>query len=80
MSSDDAYSAFLDKANQDTSGSGSASTQHIKTASKTARKQDVHSAIAGIDAYYVSESDEPFEPVTFDWEGGELDECECFEF
>lgn len=75
MASDDAYSSFLDKANQDTGAS--ASTQStFKSASKTARKQDVHSAIAEIDEYYVSESDEPFEPVTFDWDQDTLDECE----
>ena len=65
--SDDAYSSFLDKANQDT-GASKASTQS-KTASTKAVDTEVPATLQGVEQYYVSEADEPFEPVSLKWGG-----------
>ena len=65
--SDDAYSSFLDKANQDT-GASKASTQS-KTASTKAVDTEVPATLQGVEQYYVSEADEPFEPVSVKWGG-----------
>jgi hypothetical protein len=62
MSSDQEYANFLEKANQDT---GSSSNQ-VKT-SGFAQTKAVDSAVPksleSVDAYYQSDTDEPFEPV-----------------
>jgi hypothetical protein len=62
MSSDQEYANFLEKANQDT---GSSSNE-VKT-SGFARTKAVDSAVPksleSVDAYYQSDTDEPFEPV-----------------
>lgn len=65
--SDDAYSSFLDKANQDT-GASKASTQS-KSASTKAADTEVPAALRNVEQYYVSEADEPFEPVSLKWDG-----------
>jgi hypothetical protein len=68
MASDDAYMSFLDKANEDVSGGKSQQGASVKT-------QTVHSslsvpkALKSVDANYVSETDEPFEPVALKWDG-----------
>ena len=66
MSSDDAYSNFLDKANRDT-GANKASVPS-KTASTKAVNTDVPVALKSIEQYYTSEADEPFEPVSLEWD------------
>lgn len=63
--SDDAYSSFLDKANQNT-GASKASTQ-FKSASTKAVDTEVPATLQGVEQYYVSEADEPFEPVSLKW-------------
>lgn len=65
--SDDAYSSFLDQANQDT-GASKAST-NSKTAATKAVNTDVPVTLQKVDQYYTSESDEPFEPVSLKWSG-----------
>lgn len=66
MTSDANYMSFLDKANQDVSGG---QPVNIKT-------QTVHSSISvpevlkSVGRDYVSDADEPFEPVALEW-GGE---------
>jgi hypothetical protein len=65
--SDDAYSSFLDKANQDT-GASKASTQS-KSASTKAVDTEVPATLQKVEQYYVSEADEPFEPVSLKWDG-----------
>ena len=71
MSSDDAYMSFLDKANADLNA-GRAQQQG---ASETARTETVDAnakipaPLQSVDAYYVSDADEPFEPVALRWEG-----------
>lgn len=73
MSSDDAYMSFLDKANADLNAGRSQATQ--QGAAETARTETVDAntqvpaALTSVDAYYVSDADEPFEPVALHWEG-----------
>lgn len=75
MSADDEYMDFLNKANEDPSA-GSAKTQTLQG------KKELKAADAGVnipqvlvtatkDAFYVSDSDEPFMPVSLAWEKGE---------
>lgn len=68
--SDDAYSSFLDQANQDT-GASKASTKS-KSAATKAVDTDVPVTLQKVDQYYTSESDEPFEPVSLKWRGGNM--------
>ena len=69
MSSDEAYSSFLDQANQDT-GANKASTQSkSKSASTKAVDTEVPAALQKVEQYYTSEADEPFEPVSLKWTG-----------
>ena len=65
--SDDAYSSFLDQANQDT-GASKVSTKS-KSAATKAVDTDVPVTLQKVDQYYTSESDEPFEPVSLKWSG-----------
>ena len=65
--SDDAYSSFLDQANQDT-GASKASTKS-KSATTKAVDTDVPVTLQKVDQSYTSESDEPFEPVSLKWSG-----------
>ena len=65
--SDDAYSSFLDQANQDT-GASKASTKP-KSAATKAVDTDVPVTLQKVDQYYTSEADEPFEPVSLKWGG-----------
>lgn len=71
MSSDEAYSTFLERANQDTGTSkeDSSSTAAINTKSVDT---DVPPQLQNIEQYYTSEVDEPFEPVSLSWDGPEL--------
>ena len=69
MSSDQAYSSFLDQANQDT-GASKASTQSTSGGVSTKTVDtDVPSKLQKVERYYVSEADEPFEPVSLKWSG-----------
>ena len=63
--SDDTYSNFLDQANQDT-GASKASTQS-KSASTKAVNTEVPGSLKSVEQYYISEADEPFEPVSLKW-------------
>ncbi|MCJ1482415.1 hypothetical protein MMC06_002579 [Schaereria dolodes] len=67
MSSDEAYSSFLERANQDT-GTSSTSTKTSSAATKTV-DTDVPAPLQTIEQYYVSEADEPFVPVSLKWTG-----------
>lgn len=60
MSSDQDYEAFLNKANQDT---GAQSSDDGGFAQTKAVDTSVPAALKKVDAFYMSESDEPFEPV-----------------
>ena len=77
MATDDEYMDFLNKANEDP-GQGSASTQaqggQAKKELKAAdRGADIPQPLvkATKDAFYMSDSDEPFVPVSLAWEKGE---------
>ena len=71
MASDEDYSAFLDKANQDTGASKNASTQSTKTSKPSTKSvdTDVPAPLQKIEQYYTSDADEPFEPVSLKWDG-----------
>ena len=69
MSSDADYGSFLDQANQDVSGGGSASASE-NVALKTVDGA-VPARLKKLDAFYTSEADEPFEPVSLKWDGGD---------
>ncbi|KLJ11630.1 hypothetical protein EMPG_13192 [Blastomyces silverae] len=72
MSSDDAYAAFLAKANEDPSKNIPATTQqqegfvHTKTIDAAAA---VPTVLRDVEMYYVSDTDEVFEPVALNWSG-----------
>ncbi len=68
MSSDADYTAFLDKANQDTGAGGNYSAQSRKPATQ-AVNTDVPESLCSVDEVYVSDADEPFEPVSLKWSG-----------
>lgn len=68
--SDDAYSSFLDKANQDT-GASKASTQAQSVSTKVV-DTDIPATLKSIEQYYTSEADEPFEPVSLKWSGNNM--------
>lgn len=77
MATDDEYMDFLNKANEDP-GQGSASTQaqggHAKKELKAAdHGADIPQPLvkATKDAFYMSDSDEPFVPVSLAWQKGE---------
>lgn len=76
MASDSDYMDFLNKANaQRDAGSGQqANTESSAPSQKAITKTveqgtTVPSALKEVDAYYISETDEPFEPVVLKWEG-----------
>lgn len=70
MSTDEAYSSFLEQANQDT-GVGKTSTQSSSATAK-AIDTDVPVSLTKVEQYYVSEADEPFEPVSLSWSGSDM--------
>lgn len=77
MAADDEYMDFLNKANEDP-GQGSASAQAQSGHAKKELKAADHGADipqplvkATKDAFYMSDADEPFVPVSLAWEKGE---------
>ena len=72
MSSDDAYASFLDQANQDTGASKATTQSKPQNASTKAVDTEVPPALQSIEQYYVSEADEPFEPVSLKWDGSNM--------
>lgn len=79
MSSDADYASFLDKANQDTSGSAQQTSAGNTTdggfASTKAVNTSVPSHLKSLDdAFYMSETDEPFEPVALEFQEEKLDQ------
>lgn len=70
MASDADYGSFLEKANQDT-GAGKASTKSGSAVTK-AVDTDVPASLQKVEAYYTSDADEPFEPVSLKWKGTDL--------
>lgn len=70
MSSDDAYMSFLDKANADLNA-GRAPQQGADTVRTETVDANVTvpKSLQSVDAYYISDADEPFEPVALKWGG-----------
>ncbi|KAJ6155391.1 hypothetical protein N7470_005957 [Penicillium chermesinum] len=72
MASDDAYASFLDKANADLDAGRApqqgASSSHAQTKIVDSSLK-LPSSLQSIEEYYVSDTDEPFEPVALRWEG-----------
>jgi hypothetical protein len=62
MSSDQEYANFLEKANQDT-GSSSNEVKTSGFAQTKAVDSAVPASLKSVDAFYQSDTDEPFEPV-----------------
>ena len=71
MASDEVYSDFLDKANQDT-GTSKTSTQSTSKLSTKAVDTDIPGPLQKVEQYYTSEADEPFEPVSLKWNGSNM--------
>ena len=70
MSSDEAYSSFLEQANQDT-GASNASAQSSSATTKAA-DTDIPVSLQNVEQYYTSDADEPFEPVSLKWSGSNM--------
>lgn len=70
MSSDEAYSSFLDQANQETGGSTASATS--SSAPTKSVDTDVPALLNNIKQHYASETDEPFEPVALNWSGNDI--------
>jgi len=76
MSTDEDYASFLDKANQDTASS-KPSQKDTKFAATKAVDTDVPAPLQKLgDAFYTSDTDEPFEAVALGHSGKEIDKRE----
>ena len=69
MSSDGAYSSFLDQANQETGATKASTQSKSKSVSTKAIDTEVPATLQKVEQYYTSEADEPFEPVSLKWSG-----------
>lgn len=76
MSSDADYTAFLDKANQDSAPAEAQDTSK-KGYGTTSVNTAVPKALEGVEEYYVSDADEPFEPVALEFGGEDVTAGEC---
>ena len=73
MSSDEAYGSFLDQANQSTSNKAkTSSSSKSKAVSTKAVDTEVPASLQSIDAFYTSDADEKFEPVSLQWGSGNM--------
>jgi len=68
--SDDAYMSFLDKANADLNAGlkTQQGTEPNGTETVDATTQ-IPTPLQSVDSYYISDTDEPFEPVSLFWKG-----------
>jgi hypothetical protein len=73
MSSDADYAAFLDKANQDTGAAEAKSASQKQSYGTKSVNTAVPEVLEQVEEYYVSDADEPFEPVALKFEGGSVD-------
>lgn len=71
--SDDTYLSFLEKANADLEAGRSLQQQQQPQQQETktldVKDVDIPAPLTTVNTYYVSETDEPFEPVVLRWEG-----------
>ncbi|KAL5116051.1 hypothetical protein ACEQ8H_006063 [Pleosporales sp. CAS-2024a] len=72
MSSDADYASFLDKANQDTGSAQQQSSSSKKSYGTKSVDTAVPQALEKVEEYYVSDADEPFEPVALKYAGKSL--------
>ena len=70
MSSDDAYMSFLNKANADLdAGRQQPATQSSMPRTKAVdADEQIPAPLVSVETFYVSETDEPFEPAVLRWE------------
>jgi hypothetical protein len=71
MSSDADYASFLDKANQDVSSAESQNASQKKRGTQ-AVNTSVPKVLEQVEEYYVSDADEPFEPVALKFDGSSI--------
>ncbi|KAL3474373.1 hypothetical protein BJX99DRAFT_231733 [Aspergillus californicus] len=75
MSSDDAYMSFLNKANADRDTGRSESQQTTQSSPARTETVDVNVSVpaplTSVKEYYISDSDELFEPVALKWQGAQ---------
>jgi hypothetical protein len=69
MSSDADYAAFLDKANQDSGSAEAKDASQKRSYGTKSVNTAVPKVLEQVDEYYVSDADEPFEPVALKYEG-----------
>ncbi|KAH7398764.1 hypothetical protein DE146DRAFT_677905 [Phaeosphaeria sp. MPI-PUGE-AT-0046c] len=72
MSSDADYASFLDKANQDSGAAEQQSSSSKKSYGTKSVDTAVPKALESVEEYYVSDADEPFEPVALKFDGKSL--------
>lgn len=72
MSSDAEYAAFLEKANQDTGSVRAKDASSKKSYGTKSVNTVVPSMLKQVEEYYISDSDEPFEPVALEFSGGSV--------
>jgi hypothetical protein len=72
MSSDADYASFLDKANQDTGSVQQQSSSSRKSYGTKSVDTAVPQALEKVEEYYVSDADEPFEPVALKYDGSSI--------
>jgi hypothetical protein len=72
MSSDADYSAFLNKANEPISAEESLNASQKKNRGTNAVNTNVPKVLEQVEEYYVSDADEPFEPVALKFEGKDV--------
>jgi hypothetical protein len=72
MSSDADYASFLDKANQDISSAESQNASQKKNRGTQAVNTGVPKVLEQVEEYYVSDADEPFEPVALKFNGSSI--------
>ncbi|KAI1936892.1 hypothetical protein LOZ66_004400 [Ophidiomyces ophidiicola] len=70
MSSDDAYSSFLESANADPSAAvkSTSTVQSFHTTQSVGENQQVPQVLKNVEMYYVSDADEEFEPASLHWD------------
>lgn len=76
MSTDEDYAGFLDKANQDTGASKDKGSSKFASTKAVDSDTKVPAHLEKLDAYYTSDTDEPFEPVSLKHNGKDLNKCE----
>jgi hypothetical protein len=72
MSSDADYASFLDKANQDTGSAEQQSSSKKKSYGTKSVDTAVPQILEKVEEYYISDADEPFEPMALKYDGSSL--------